>query len=214
MDLLGLAKQFKMKIHGVIHIGAHHLEEYGQYAKMGVPDDNIIWIEADPLLVQLTRAHFPSSFRIYQAAIAEADGRKCTFNISSNTGASSSILAPKTHLTEHPYVKFGESIPLTTSRLDTFLSTHGIPPNIANFLNIDIQGAELLAFQGIGAVLDNIDYIAAEINECELYEGCGLVDQVDDYLTSRGFTRVFTHMEVYGWGDALYIRSICRRGGA
>jgi len=207
MDLVDLAKQYNMKIRGVIHIGAHHLEEYAQYHQLGVPDEKIIWIEADPLLVQLTKSHFPSSFRIFQAAIAETDGRECTFHISSNTGASSSILAPKTHLTEHPYVKFTQSMPITTSRLDTFFATRGIPANIANFLNIDIQGAELLAFRGMGAVLDKIDYIVAEINERELYAGCGLVDQVDEYLASRGFRRVHTHMEVYGWGDALYVRS-------
>ena len=72
---------------------------------------------------------------------------------------------------------------------------------------MDIQGAELLALKGSSDTLKNIDYVYLEVNEKELYTGCGLLSEVDEYLKEKGFTRVEINMTPHGWGDAFYTRT-------
>ena len=90
--------------------------------------------------------------------------------------------------------------------LDDFFDTYGFSKNHYNFLNLDIQGAELLALCGASKILPYIDYIYTEINEAELYEECCLAWELDSYLLSFGFKRAKTHMTKDKWGDAFYIK--------
>jgi hypothetical protein len=39
-----------------------------------------------------------------------------------------------------------------------------------------------------------------------LYKGCGLIEEVDNFLAQYNFKRVITQITVHGWGDALYIK--------
>jgi hypothetical protein len=44
-----------------------------------------------------------------------------------------------------------------------------------------------------------------EVNEKELYKNCGLITDIDNFLSQYHFKRVLTNITQYGWGDALYI---------
>jgi hypothetical protein len=90
--------------------------------------------------------------------------------------------------------------------MDTLLSENSIDLNNYNFINIDIQGAELLALKSFGKLLDNFKYIYTEINTNNLYKDCALVSEIDEYLSKYGFIRVETSMTEFEWGDALYIK--------
>ena len=90
--------------------------------------------------------------------------------------------------------------------MNTLLSENNINVNDYDFLNIDIQGAELLALKGFGDLLNNIKYIYTEINTNTLYKDCALVSEIDEYLFKYGFKRVETLMTEFEWGDALYIK--------
>lgn len=81
-----------------------------------------------------------------------------------------------------------------------------IPYDFANFRNIDIQGAELLALKGMTKVINNYDYIYLEVNKEHLYKDCALIDEIDSFLNTFNFTRVETFWTDYNWGDALYIK--------
>ena len=52
-----------------------------------------------------------------------------------------------------------------------------IPNDFANFLNIDIQGAELLALKGMGSLISYFDYIYLEVNKAHVYKKCALVNE-------------------------------------
>jgi hypothetical protein len=76
-----------------------------------------------------------------------------------------------------------------------------------NFINLDIQGAELKALKGMEEYLHQIDYIYTEVNSDYVYEGCALIGEIDEYLQKFGLIRVETKWcGDYKWGDALYIR--------
>lgn len=73
-----------------------------------------------------------------------------------------------------------------------------------DFLNMDIQGAELKALRGMGDILKQFKWAYLEVNKAELYKGCALVEDIDLYMLSYGFRRVETSWTGAMWGDALY----------
>jgi hypothetical protein len=76
-----------------------------------------------------------------------------------------------------------------------------------NFLNLDIQGAELKALKGMEDYLNKVDYIYTEVNKDYVYKNCALVEELDEYLKKFNLFRVETYWcENLQWGDAFYIR--------
>ena len=73
-------------------------------------------------------------------------------------------------------------------------------------MNIDIQGAELLALKGMGDLIKYFDYVYLEVNSDYVYKKCALVHEIDDYLSKYNYVRVETSWTDAKWGDALYIR--------
>lgn len=76
-----------------------------------------------------------------------------------------------------------------------------------DFINLDIQGAELNAIKGLGSRLNNVNWIYTEVNKKRLYKDIYLVADIDKYLSLYGFKRIATYwIPGVGWGDALYIK--------
>jgi FkbM family methyltransferase len=193
-------------IKGVIHIGAHLCEEktgYNNYFKLN--DDKIIWIEALKEKVDYVKNNIDNNILIFNECMHEVDNKIVSFMVTNNY-QSSSVLNLKTHLQQHPHVYETNRIKMTTKTLKTFYEENSLNVEDYNFMNLDIQGAELLALRGAGDILKYFDYIYAEVNVEELYEDCCLMHDVDEYLSTFGFKRVITELTQYGWGDALYIK--------
>lgn len=187
---------------GCFHIGAHECEEMDLYNKLNIPKENIIWIDAIPFKVE--EALNKGIPNIYQAVITDKDDENISFNISNNI-QSSSILEFGTHAIEHPQVKYIEKIQLNSITIDTFFERNNLNASKYDLWNFDIQGAELLALKG---AINSIKYAKAiylEVNEAELYKNCGLMYEIDLFLSNYHFKRVLTNITPHKWGDALYI---------
>jgi FkbM family methyltransferase len=192
------------KPNGIIHIGAHLMEERDDYINEGI--NNIIWIEANPSIFSIIQQNdIGPNEKLFNYTISDTDNDIINFYITNN-GQSSSILELDKHKIHHPSIFVTETIKTKTKRIDTIISEKNIDINLYNFLNIDIQGAELLAIKGFGNLINNIKYIYTEINTNTLYENCALINDIDDYLNSFEFKRVETEMTDFEWGDALYIK--------
>jgi FkbM family methyltransferase len=201
-----LRNQFQLKITGILHIGAHECEELVDYSRMGIPFDRTYWIEAMPDKVAFCRGRYGNGLHIYQAVIDEEDGKKVNFNITNN-GQSSSILEFGSHTKNYPYVHVVGTVEMTTTRLDTLIERENIPIGGLNFINLDIQGVELRALKSMEKYLHHVHYIYTEVNTEEVYKGCNLLGEIDDYLHGFGFVRVAQQfVENYGWGDAFYMK--------
>ena len=193
---------------GVLHVGAHMCEEAELYASLGMnPRDEaqVLWIEANSeIAAQAARAgQFPN---IVCAAVSDNNGGEVTFFITNNM-QSSSILPLAEHRREHPDVYEIGAKRMRTVTLDTlFEKGYGIPYDRYDLINLDIQGAELLALRGAEKILGNVRAVYTEVNTKELYAGCALLPEMDEFLEARGFSRVALEMTNHGWGDALYIR--------
>jgi hypothetical protein len=62
-----------------------------------------------------------------------------------------------------------------------------------------------MALKGATQSIKYAKAIYLEVNEKELYKNCGLIDEIDKFLSNYNFKRVLTNMTKHGWGDALYI---------
>lgn len=194
---------------GVIHIGAHHGEEAEAYMQGGVK--SIYWFEANKDIMK----HLFDATKIYNIAqeyvcqvLSDVDGEEIDFKITNN-GQSSSILEFGTHQTYYPNIKVVATKKLRTKRFDTVAKNLNI--NLANFdfINLDVQGAELKVLRGFGNIFEthqNIKAIYSEVNFEEVYVGASLVEELDSFLGTYNFVRVQTVNTPYKWGDALYLR--------
>jgi len=115
------------------------------------------------------------------------------------------------------------TVEIETTTLDQACETEGVAA--IDFLQIDVQGADLKVLQGgIGMLSHSILAVQIEVEFCPLYVGQPLFAEVDQFLRSQGFTffgltgasRPRHHSPVQSvlrpgqllWGDALYLRDL------
>lgn len=205
LDLPALFDKHRIAPRGVIHIGAHEGREAGSYAAMGL--DAMLFVEANPIVyrtLERNLQNYPQA-RAFNVAMSDSDGL-ATLHVTS-MDQSSSILPLGQHSDIYPSIVETTTIEVPARTLDSLLSENGIDARNYNILNLDIQGAELLALRGAERTLAHIDAINTEINYAELYRGGAHIDAMDAFLDAHGFTRVATTTPFHPtWGDALYIR--------
>jgi hypothetical protein len=73
-----------------------------------------------------------------------------------------------------------------------------------NVLILDIQGNELNALKGLGRYIDKFDVIITEAYTEELYEGCGMLDDIKQLLSEHYDFIEYNPEGDKGWGDALF----------
>lgn len=203
-----LLSKYRFMPTGVFHIGASTGQEAKDYFDCSV--DDVVFIEAIPAVFKQLVWHlgqYPRMIAINEC-IGDVDGKVMTFHISNNEAQSSSLLELDYHKIDHPDVYFSHDIKVTTKRVDTLLKEKGLSLSDYDFLNIDLQGAELMALKSMGEHLRKIKYAYIEVNKKHLYKDCPLLEDIDAYMNSFGFTRVeLQWCGGFSWGDAFYIKN-------
>lgn len=199
ISLHDLVKKYNVVFKGVLHVGAHECEELKDYLNY-LPMNKILWVEGLEDKVQFCKDKYPG-VQIEHAVVSDTV-ETVTFN-RSNNGQSSSILEFGLHKHYHSWVHYVSSSSVETQVLRDILPKYDIE---YNFLNLDIQGAELKALKGMEEYLNKVDYVYTEVNSDYVYEKCALVTEIDDYLKQFHLHRVETSWTDCKWGDAFYIR--------
>jgi len=199
-------RRYKIQTRGVLHLGANTGQEAEIYEKLGI--QRVIWVEAlEDVHARLVEnvAKYPGHTALC-ACLSDKDGDNVVFNRANNESQSSSFLELGTHAKEYPGTVYTERIGMRTVRADTLLKYHDLRVGPGWFLNVDLQGAELLALKGLGDLLWCFSYAYIEVNIRELYKGCPMVEEIDAYL--EPFLLVGRELKLMpqGWGDKLYTR--------
>lgn len=193
--LTNLIKEFNIfkSINGVIHVGGHTGEEIPLYMENNW---NVMIFEPQKSCFD----EIPNNEKIkkYNLALGASE-KELLFYIASNV-QSSSFLKPHLHLQEHPHINFQNNCYVRQYPLDNFNTEN------YEFMVIDVQGYELEVLKGSEKTLNNIKCIYTEVNSNLLYENCVLIDELDSWLSKKGFIRKATELTQHGWGDALYIK--------
>lgn len=186
-------------ITGVIHVGGHIGEEFGEYSGL----ENLIVFEPMDFSFKQLKKNASKYGLNHAILINKALGSTCgeVEMISDPTGLCASVLEPKEHLNFSPDVKFTVRKIVEMSTLDDEISED----HPYNFLNMDCQGYELEVLKGGEKVLEKIKYVYTEVNRGECYAGNALIGDMDTYLSERGFIK---KEECWNglWGDAFYVK--------
>lgn len=198
-------EKYKIKLNGVCHIGAHWAEEHDTYIECGI--NEFLYIEPVKEAFKILEDKFigNNSVRLENVAI----GSKSTIGVmyvdTTNQGQSNSLLEPLVHLEQHKEVIFdGEPEIVDVVKLDSLK----ISPTL-NLLMVDTQGYELQVLKGSTNELQQFDILFLEVNRQETYKGCPMVEELDSFLETFGFTRVETKWasDYHSWGDAIWIKN-------
>lgn len=195
-----LIKKYNISLKGILHVGAHECEEIALYEKY-LPRNKILWVDALHDKVELCKSKYPDL--LIEFAVVSDKKEIVNWN-RSNNGQSSSILNFGLHKQFHPDVHYVFSGKREAVPLSDFIGNYDIS---YNFINLDIQGAELKALKGMESYLNNVDYVYTEVNCDYVYEECALIEEIDEHLLQFNLHRVETSW--FGdckWGDAFYIR--------
>jgi FkbM family methyltransferase len=168
---------------GIIHVGASGGQEAELYAKFDQP---VLWIEPLPSafdVLKRTVAAYPRQRAVHRL-IADSDGAQHILHVASNHGMSSSILAPERHREMWPEVNFDTTLQMRSVTLDSLVDEVGCSYEA---LVVDTQGAELLVLKGAQRMLRRIKYVKAEAADFESYAGCAKVEELEAFLSERGF---------------------------
>jgi len=200
LSLENLINKYNCKINGVIHIGGHHGEEHESYKKHNI--QNIIYFEPMKSSFEILKNKVKDEALVVNKALGN-DNKKVEMNVEKNNqGQSSSILNPKIHLQQYPWIQFTDKEEVEMIKLDDFEFNR----NNYNFINIDVQGYELEVFKGAKDTFKNIKYIVSEVNRAEVYEGCPHIKDLCDFLKQFNFELEEVTWAGETWGDAFFIK--------
>jgi len=203
IDLVEEFKKYGIPAKGVIHVGAHLGEELRMYEQMGFK--RVLWVEANPVIFNsLTNQRSKTCILNFEnIAVSDKEGVFPFFV--TNNEQSSSLLKLGRHKQLHPWVVETQTIEVECTTLNKLFGKYDISDY--NLINIDIQGAELMAMKGATEILKHIDAINSEVNLTHVYEDCGLKEELDAFLSKYDLTEVsdcFKHCPE--WGDVLYVK--------
>jgi len=191
---------------GIMHVGAFAGEELEAYREIGL--HNTVLFEPQPDLYNIVKNKCTCWEEVHNIALGSEPGEKEMYvsyredgGVEMGSGASSSLMKPKQHITDHPRVLFKpDTIKVKVDILDNYYKPE------FNFLSIDVQGYELEVLKGATNSLGGIDAMILEVNRAEVYEGCPMVEELDNFLKDFGFSRLSTRWQTKSWGDALYAK--------
>jgi FkbM family methyltransferase len=201
---------------GIVHVGADAGQEVSHYFDYGFR--KVILIEANPdsyKTLELKFGRHPN-IRLFNYAICDKEG-VVDFHIHTSRSGSTepaSILPMKRFKEIVRTLHTAKTIKVPATTLDLLFDRHGVAPSEYNFINIDIQGAELLALAGATKVMRSTDAIVSEVNVVEMYEGGALEADIVAFLARHGFEkRHAVYHTLYdgastfpAWGECLFVR--------
>ena len=197
-----ITKYFGIFPKTILHIGAHTAEEKSDYEINGWGSLGIIWVEAQEELCKLIPIRQTTNDKVLNYLAWNENGQDLEFK-TTNNGQSSSILDFGTHKKTYPSINFISETTLKSVRLDSVLNEN----DDFDLINIDVQGVEKEALEGLGILINKANFIYSEVNKERVYQNCTLINDLDLFLKQFGFKRVVTKwVRGAGWGDALYVK--------
>ena len=186
---------------GIIHVGAHHGQEYNEYVQT-FGNVNTHWFEPlnDAFDVLKKNLLSYSNVFLYQFALGDKFENIEMFVDNGNEGQSSSLMQPIQHINLFPHITFEEKRIVHVRTLDSFHIRN------SNVLVLDTQGYELKCLQGSIETLKSVKYVFSEFNMVEMYKGCPTFEDLNNFMLQHHFTLKEQWYTEGSWGDAFWIK--------
>lgn len=204
-EALRLVRDALGSVGTIVEAGAHRGTDTVRLART-FPEAKIHAFECVPQLYgRLRRAVAEeAAVRTYPFALAAAHGTRTLHVSSGASDGSSSLFAPDEHLTRHPKVAFEKTISVETIGLDDWARQYRVGG--VDFAWLDLQGAELEVLSAAPTMLKSLKAVYTEVSHKPMYAGAPLYPEMNDFMTTAGFT---VAMEDFRWddmGNVLFIR--------
>lgn len=220
------------RIHvSICNVGSRKVSAQDDYANQAwrifAPNLTIYGFDADPEACDAANLEFEAQAADWNEfhipiAIAKESG-SATLYVTKNPMCSS-LYRPNEELLQHfpglpELVNLDHTTEIETTTLDTFCQAESI--NEIDFLQIDVQGAELQVLEGAVQTLNrSVLAIQAEVEFSPLYKNQPLFADVDRFLRQQGFVLFdlsksqIARSPIWSinrpgqllWGDAVYLR--------
>lgn len=190
-------------VKGVIHVGANSGQERELYDKYGL---SVVWIEPIPEVFEVLRSNISAYNRqiAIKGLVTDLDNVEYQFNLANNNGESSSILEMNLHQEVWPEVTYERTINLRSKTLPSLLKDESIDHKNYDMLVLDTQGSELLVLKGAAPILQEFNYIKAEVPDFESYKGCCQVNDLGSFLARHEFREYARHQFAKRHGGGSY----------
>lgn len=205
-----------------VHVGAHIGEEVPAYFRHGF--GGVVVVEANPDACAEMRRRFGEDPRVsvIEAAAVDEPG-PLTFHVHTSRSGSveaASVLPMKELKQIVRTMHTPRTLTVRGARLDDLLRERSIELDECDLLNLDVQGAELLALRGAPRLLAACRWLITEVSRREFYEGGAREEDVEHFLAERGFARRAGIYHRYydeqgwfvAWGEVLFERSAGAEG--
>ena len=137
-------------------------------------------------------------------ALSDTSGVSKMFVSSGESEASSSLMAPKEHQTEHRNVLFETEVDVETITLEEWAEKNRVKK--IDFLWLDMQGHELRTLKAATHILSTVSAIYTEVSLKELYEESPLYSEVREWLEGEGFRVEIEDLPWPDGGNVLFLR--------
>lgn len=200
--LIDIEQHITKPVMGIIQVGAHHGNEYDKLKNIS---KNILMFEPQKNVYDILVKNVAKEKGVIleNCALGSEETSMMMFKEHANQGQSSSLMMPSLHMLQYPGIKFTETEKVNVTTLDRYFENHNF---CYSLITLDVQGYELKVLQGATTILNKIDYILCEVNRAELYQGCPMIEEIDNFLSNYGFCREVTSWDGYTWGDAFYLK--------
>jgi FkbM family methyltransferase len=201
--LIDITKYVKKPISGIIQVGAHVGNELPTLKQLS---NNILMFEPQKnvYLKLLNTINNDKEIVAENFALGSSPGIMKMYKEYANSGQSSSLMEPSLHTVQYPGITFTDFEEVEVKTLDGYMETCN---KQFNLITLDVQGYELEVLKGATKTLEKIDYILCEVNRAELYKGCPMYTEIEEYLSRYGFKCEAINWEGYTWGDAFYVKN-------
>ena len=200
-EFVGIFERINIQPKGVIHVGLYDFIEYGCYTKLF--GQNVIGVEANPDIYEHMAKPVGDKwgFKILNEFTYKEDNVEKDFWICPH-GLGSSFYPGK------PEWGKVHSIKVKTKTLATIIEENEVDMNNFDFLNIDVEGAELDVLMGFEKYLDYINVVDLETTFDDRHGADAPHQKIADWLTERGFvlTEMSPEYQREGQGDSLFVR--------
>jgi FkbM family methyltransferase len=184
--------------------------------KRAFPHAKVFAFECNPPAIELCRRNIAASglddITLVPKAVSDSNGtldffaidpvKTITPHADGNIGASSLFRANP----DYPHEQYHQNkITVDATTLARWSEEASI--SSVDLIWMDLQGAELRALEGMGALIKNIKILYTEVEYKPLYVGQPLFQDIDRFLRKSGF-RLHGQFNRSEWfGDAMYVQS-------
>lgn len=193
-------------IRTVVEVGARDCVETVAFHRL-LPEATVYAFECNPDTLPVCRRNSDgiASIELIEKAVSNTVGRSKFYPIDRvkmgdrwNPGASSLYLVSK----RHPEAMAQNEIVVDCTTLKAFMEERAL--QTIDLLWMDIQGAELMALEGLGDAIGSVGLMHLEVEFQEIYKDQPLFHDVKAYLNRHGFLLIASTYLCSSYGNAIF----------